>query len=429
MKHYKSFVGLALLAMAALSGCKSEEERVINMLPTTRSIELTDVQREFVNKNNDFSFNFFRSLSENELKGKSSVVSPLSATFVLGMLNDGAAGHTAHEIASVLGFGEGAAEDVNAFCRKLIEELPQVDPSVEVEIANLLIANSGKDVRLASQFRSDMEGSYHASVSANDFSNANFLGEINGWCSDHTHGMIPEILSEKDLKPEFVVMLLNAIYYKATWTNKFDLNDTHKENFTVPDGSVQELPLMHRKAWARYGQNDIYSTLYLPYGTGDRWSMMLLLPNEGKTTADIISNLDNASWEKNLEEMWEPEVDIKIPRFTTQTDTDLKETISRIGAPSMFDPEKAEFPKMCDNDFERVWVGLMKQKAIIEVNEEGTKASAVTVTAGAGESYVGHGDLIERPMKVDFHCNRPFVYLIREATSGTIFFIGTFQGN
>ncbi len=432
MRHFKSIVGLTVLTLAALSSCKSEEDtRVINMLPKTRSIDLTEAERDFVNKNNGFSFNFYRTLNEKEVRGKSNIVSPMSATFVLGMLNDGASGKTAEEITSVLGFGGGDAKAVNEFCRKLINEAPEVDPSVNLEIANMVIANSGKDVRLASGFSSDMKDYYDAAVTTKNFSNPGFLPEVNSWCSDHTRGMIPSILSPNELSPEDVIMLINAIYFKATWKDKFDANDTKNETFTAADGSTSQLPMMHRKAYAMYGQNDIYSTLYLPYGSGqiydvgERWSMMVLLPNEGKTIDDVVNNLDGDAWEQNLIDMWNPEVDIKIPRFATDTETDLIDPISRMGAPTMFDKTKAEFLKMVEARSGQVWVGLMKQRAAIEVNEEGTKTSAVTVAAVGDTANAGVG----RAEKVDFHCDRPFVYLIREASSGAIFFIGAFQGN
>ena len=119
---------------------------------------------------------------------------------------------------------------------------------------------------------------------------------------------------------------------------------------------------------------------------------------------------------------WEPPiVDIKIPRFSTAFETDLKKPLSALGAPSMFDPEKAQFPNISSN-FNDIYVSLMKQKAAIEVNEEGTKASAVTVA----EMWETAAPISS--MNIDFHCDRPFVYVIQEASSGTIFFLGTYRG-
>ena len=373
------------MTAAVLMGCKSNEpgegERVIDMLPKTRSIELTQSQKDFVNKNTDFSFNLFRAINQMPEGQKSNIISPISVTYVLGMLNDGAAGNTAKEITSVLGFGENNKQAVNEFCQKLIQEAPKTDPSVTLKIANTIISNDYRQVRLAPQYQSDMENYYEAEVASLDFSNkTNALNHINGWCNDHTEGMIPKILNENELTKEALLLLMNAIYFKATWTDKFD---------------------------------------------GDKWSMRVLLPKEGKTIDDVINSLNQESWQEFREMYtWEPAtVDIKIPRFSTAFETDLMKPLSALGAPSMFDSKKAQFPNISSN-FNDIYVSLMKQKAAIEVNEEGTKASAVTV-AVMGETAIGP---IGKDMNIDFHCNRPFVYVIQEASSGTIFFLGTYKG-
>ena len=179
------------MTAAVLMGCKSNEpgegERVIDMLPKTRSIELTQSQKDFVNKNTDFSFNLFRAINQMPEGQKSNIISPISVTYVLGMLNDGAAGNTAKEITSVLGFGENNKQAVNEFCQKLIQEAPKTDPSVTLKIANTIISNDYRQVRLAPQYQSDMENYYEAEVASLDFSNkTNALNHINGWCNDHT---------------------------------------------------------------------------------------------------------------------------------------------------------------------------------------------------------------------------------------------------
>ena len=163
----KKLTFVALTALAVM-GCNSsntigedeEKEIVIDMLPQTRAVELTQEQREYVAKNTDFSFNLFRTISQMPEGRKSSVVSPISVTYVLGMLNDGATGNTAKEITSVIGFGEDNAKAVNEFCKKLIEEAPKSDPSVTLEIANAIISNKSRNVELESAYQRDMKNYY-----------------------------------------------------------------------------------------------------------------------------------------------------------------------------------------------------------------------------------------------------------------------------
>ena len=182
--------------------------------------------------------------------------------------------------------------------------------------------------------------------------------------------------------------------------------------------------MMHRKARIMSAQNDVYTSIELPYGSGTRWSMTVMLPNDGKTIDDIIQSLNSDTWRQVQRSSRTVIADIKIPRFTTKFETDLVEPLKAMGAPSMFDGSVAEFPNISTNFKHELYVALMKQKAAIEVDEEGTKASAVTIAEVKDESA---GPSPE-PEKIDFHCNRPFVYVIQEYSSGVVFFVGTFRG-
>ena len=307
----------------------------------------------------------------------------------------------------------------------MIDEAPKTDPSVTLEIANTIISNEKRDVQLEEQYSQDMSQYYSAQLSSIDFSkSAEAVGKINAWCKDKTHGMIPEILKESELFPDALLVLMNAIYFKATWTEKFDSKDTRNETFTTASGQQQQLPMMHRKARIMSAQNDVYTTIELPYGSGTRWSMTVMLPNDGKTIDDIIQSLNSDTWRQVQRSSRTVIADIKIPRFTTKFETDLVQPLTAMGAPSMFDPEVAEFPHISTNYKHELYVALMKQKAAIEVDEEGTKASAVTIAEVKDESA---GPSPE-PKKIDFHCNRPFVYVIQEYSSGVVFFVGTFRG-
>lgn len=392
----------------------SSDSMVVDMLPKTRVIELTQEQRAFVEKNNDFSFNLYRAINE-DMEKKSNITSPLSVTYVLGMLNDGAEGNTSKEISQVLGFETNSKLAINEYCKSLIDQAPIADPSVILHIANIVAAD--KNVALRDSYQKDMQDYYSAEVASLDFSNRSSVDYLNNWCNEKSQGMIPEII--KNLSPEDLIVLMNAVYFKATWTEKFDKNDTHEESFTMADNTSINLPMMHRNAQVRYCSNDIYTGIWLPFGSGDKWSMKVLLPEEGKTVDDIIASLTNESW--NHQNWMYAITDIKMPRFTTKSDIILNKLIASLGAPSMFDPMKADFSLMTKNAYP-LFVSLLKQKSAIEVTEEGTKTSAVTVAL----MDMADAGIEDRGV---FHANRPFVYIIQEASSGAIFFIGTFQGD
>lgn len=388
------------------------DSMVIDMLPKTQYIELTQEQKALVAKSNDFSFNLYRAIHATDNQ-KSNITSPLSVAYVLGMLNDGANGNTAKEISQVLGFGA-TKQTINEYCKALIDQAPMADPSVILQIANIVAAN--QDVTLEKDFKNDMQNYYSAEVASLDFSKQSSVDYLNTWCKEKSGGMIPSIIDA--LSPENLLVLMNAVYFKATWTEKFDEKKTQEEVFTKADGSTIKLPMMHRKAQIRYCTNEVYTGIWLPFGSGDRWSMKVLLPEEGKTIDDIVKSLTGDSWENNY---WQHAiVDIKMPRFSTKSDIMLNDMVSKLGVPSIFDPQKADFSLISKNQ-KQFYVSQMKQKAAIEVNEEGTKTTAVTVAMMEGSNIING--------KGEFHANRPFMYVIQEWSSGAIFFIGTFQGN
>ena len=437
MKKNLFWLAAIVLSGAMLSCSSSEEEsidlgeakQVVNMISEAQPIQLTEAQRVFANDNNSFTLNFLKTVNDVDKNGKSFIYSPLSITYVLGMVNDAAVGETEKELEQTLGFHEGGIKAVNEYCKKLIDGLPKVDDKVTLDIANAIFVN--KDYTLKEQFQQDMQTYYDAKAEALDFSSPQTLGHINGWCKEKTNDMIPTILDEVD--PAMVSYLLNAIYFKADWASKFDQKNTKEETFTTEKGKTK-LPLMHQNVLIQYlnpTANGTYSAIEMPYGNG-LWKMIVMLPEEGKTTDDIISLLakNGLYYGGDCDNGFFPyEVDLKLPRFETSSDTDeldtkdgLKGLMQKLGIKLAFDSYFAQIPNMCDVP---VYINMMRQKAKIKVNEEGSEAAAVTV-AGMME-MTSIGEPVEYP-KATFHANRPFVYVIREASSGVILFVGKFTG-
>ena len=405
-----------LLLMLALTACKDDGE-VVYMLPEKKPIQLSAEQKQMRDNNNEFAWRLFQTMQEQ--KGEvSTVLSPISVTYMLGMLNAGAAGTTRDEITATLGFGSDPTA-VNEYCKKMIEGAPNVDPAATVKIANCINVNSAKGLSLLKQYVNDMKNYYSAQVEALDFTKSSTLEKINKWCSKNTAGMIPSILD--GLNPNAAMCLLNAIYFNADWTEKFDLNDTRNSSFTLPDGSIVTRELMHRKAIAQGCESELCSMLRIPFGSGG-YSMYVMLPAEGKTTTDLIRDMSQQELTDHLNaiDMTPHEVDIRMPRFEIVSDIDLIDVLEPMGIKSAF-TTSADFSNMSNTS---LFVSMMKQMAKIEVDEDGAKASAVTV-AMMGETSPGP----QHYEKAEFHANRPFLYFILEESTRSIFFIGTYCGN
>ena len=373
---------------------------------------------ETLNNNNDFACNLFRTIKQQKHGDRSIIVSPISVSYMLGMLGEGAEGETRQQITDVLGLG-GSVKEINKYFKKIMDETAHVDTTVTINIANCINLNSAMNIRLIPQYQAAMQNYYNAQVDAFDFSNNSNVDIINNWCKTQTHGMIPVILDQLD--PQEAMYLLNAVYFKASWTEKFDPKDTRSRYFTKQDGSIVEHKMMHLKIKAAYGNNDLCEMLSLPYGNG-AFSMNVLLPHKGKTIDDIIQSLSAQKLEQQrMHEMSTHNVDILLPRFTTESETYLEQVLSTMGMPLTFNPRAAQFTKMAKDH--ELWVSMMKQKARIEVNEKGTKAAAVTVVGMRTRSLSGGGS-----PRVEFHATRPFVYYIVDNSTGVIYFMGTYCG-
>ena len=406
MKKTATWAAIALM-MVVCSNCNGtddgENEPVI--CPVESSIQLTRGEQVMVSKSNDFAFNLFREVADNS---KSQVLSPISITYALGMLNNGAAGETQQQINSVLGFTD--TDAVNNFCRKMLTMAPDLDPQTKLMIANTIYMN--KDYQLKPAFVQKVHDYYNAELETRDFHDGKTMDVINQWASDHTEKMIEKILDNDTFDPDAVSYLLNAIYFKGEWSSRFEKEFTTDETFN----GGGKVPMMHQTSNFLYGENDYYKVLQMPYGNGS-YAMTVMLPYEGKTVGDILQQLTADSWQ-NLR-LVNTMTDVRLPRFETQQDTELISIMSKLGMPKAF-TRLAEFPDFCNIP---VFISLMKQSARIKVNEEGAEAAAVTAI---GITFTSIGP--ETPKYETFYATRPFLYIISELSTGAIFFIGNYAG-
>ena len=420
----KTFNNIALTAtvLLALSACSSTKKISDNKsndivsMTTEEEIDpefmvLSDAQYDLVKRNNNFALNLF-----SEMKGVgSNVVSPMSVTYLMAMLANGAEASTREEIMNAIGAKDFDIDEMNAFYAYLIRRAKTADKQTTLNIANYIALN--KEFKLKKKFASTIADSYQGAVESLDFTNPESTKRINGWCSEHTNNMIPTIIDQ--VEPSAVAYILNAIYFNGTWTDKFDKNNTKKEQFNGYTRDIMYVDMMHRNAKYYYTSNDVYSAVTLPYGSG-AYSMTVILPNEGKFITDLTKTLNAdtiASLRRNMEECL---VDLKLPRFTIEMKLPLKGIVAKLGAPSMFDATRADFSSFANGN---VYVSEMLQKAKIEVSEEGTKAAAVTMGMVKLTSMRP-----QEPRRVDFHCDRPFVYMIQDNYTGAILFMGQFTG-
>ena len=411
MKHFFPLISACCLSVGMLTSCSEDEPVTPNVKYNPGTIKLTTAQQAQVENSNEFAWKFFKEVSKGEQQDV--FVSPLSVTYALGMLANGAVGDTQKEILEGLEFRSGKVDDINSLCHQLMIESPKLDKSTKVSIANAVVANKNKP--LQPDFKNVVEKQYQALVTNQDFSSPATLSFINLWASELTHGMVPKLLDR--VHPDAVTYLLNALYFKGIWYRQFDKKRTQQESFTQADGKKLTVKMMHQKERFFAAENENYQTVVLPYGNGS-YEMVVLLPREGKDLSSLLQTMDAKKWKDNLKNTHSSEVDLKLPRFTSAYTRELNDVLKLLGMNTMFERGKADLTKMSKA---KAFVSMVLQKAKIEVDEEGSKAAAVT----AVETL----DAAAPPSRpIMFHANRPFMYAIVEHSTGTIFFMGTYQG-
>ena len=380
-----------------------------------KRIELDEAQRTYVEAGNDFAFRFLKQIDAGEPGNW--FVSPVSLQYLLGLVLDGAEGATADEICRTLGYPAGQSEAVDAYCRKMLSELPNLDKKTKLTLANAIFFNDKMTIKVP--YKKRVEKFYDAEVESLDFyQKRGTLRTINGWCNRQTNGLIPAVLD--DVSPDMFAYLLNALYFKGTWMYPFNKRYTQDRTFTLESGQKKEIPMMMKERKYGYGENDVFQRVVLPYGNGS-YSMIVLLPKKGHTVADVIASVNGENW-KDIHSRWGygTLINVWLPPFESKYHIQLNDILCDMGMPRSFGPA-AQFKPMSDD---ALWLSFVQQDAVIKVDEEGTEAAAITSAGMLGATAVP-----EPPRVIDFHCDHPFLYLITENSTGTILFAGKFTGN
>ncbi len=402
MKTFKSICSLLIGTVIFLTSC----EKLDPVKKEPNKIELTKKSAQIVEADRQFAFELFRevcALSEDE----NIMVSPLSVSYALGMTYNGAVGSTHDAFSEVLHFGDLSDTAVNESYRDLMSQLVKLDDRVKFSIANSIWYKLGYPV--LQEFIDINRSYFDAAVEELDFTDPGSVDIINGWIEEKTNGKIADMLDQ--IPPDAVMYLVNAIYFKATWMYEFDPKDTRKEVFHRADGSTYNTDFMQVEGTFNYTRNEDFTSVEMPYGDS-AFSMVVVLPAEGKSARELASEMDASKWDSWFQNSYPADVLIELPKFKYEFKSLLNDPLINRGLGIAFS-DGADFSRIVENG--GIKISRVIHQTFIDVNEEGTEAAAATIVEMI-ETSAGGPTL--------FRADKPFVYLIKENSTGAIVFMG-----
>lgn len=343
---------------------------------------------------------------ETALREGNLFLSPYSISTALAMVYAGARGETAEQMNNTLHFsGPRVTHPAFSNLRKQLNAAHK--GPIQLNIANSLWLQN--DYTFLPNYVRLTQTSYKGVIGTVDFKNGpnRARQQINNWIETQTNHKIQDLLHEGAVSPQTRLVLANAIYFEGDWAKQFKKWATRKTDFAIQPSKTVRVPMMRLKDDFNLAWTDDFQALELPYD-GDALSMIILLPTE----IDGLPALENKltpTFLRNLPFI-KQEVEVGLPRFKFAQKLELNETLAGMGMPLAFS-DQADFSGM--NGTKKLNIGTVVHQAFIEVNEKGTKAAAATAV---------HMNLYCAVST--FIADHPFLFLIRENSTGTILFLG-----
>lgn len=420
---------LTLIPVLFLTGCGSNSAFEFNIMdelfaefedPETPDTDIPadyekpilpeDMNQTYIN----FSIELFkRSLTE----GENSLISPTSVETAIVMALNGADGDTLTEMLTVLCPGA-TTEEINTFVQDLNTMLTY-STGAKFHIANSMWTNE-------SILGDCLNDTYANTLKENMSAEAHMLPfdekavkEINDWVEENTDGMIPTLIN--DIDPLTAMYLINAMTFEGEWEEAYEEYQIKEDRFFTNAAGEQEEARMLRETGKYYLENDD-ATGFIKYYDGRDYAFVAMLPKEAGAIEDFVNNMTAADYTTFYQSLTtEYDVITELPCFTYSYDTLMNDALAEMGMPTAFIEGEADFSPMVTDESVNLYINKVIHKTYIELDENGTKAAAVTAVEMQNETAV-----VEEPKEIkEVILDRPFVYAIVDTETGIPVFMGT----
>lgn len=390
-----------------LAGCSMDVQAADLMEGVTpNKITALDDLSSGRDKLGDFALKLFLASSQ---EGKNTLISPLSVLYALAMTANGANGQTREQIETTLDM---SVEELNLYLYSYLRSLP-IGEKYTLSLANSLWITDDTRLSVEKSFLQTNADYYGASMYKAPFDDTQTVKDINNWVKKETNGAIQSILDE--IPDEAIMYLINAIAFEAEWKNSYEKDQIKAGTFTSYDGSSQSVEMMYSTE-GKYIQ-DNNATGFIKYYSGGKYAFVALLPEEGLSVSEYVKALDGASLIAMLSNAQNTDVEIAIPKFTTEYETEMSDILINMGMQDAFDPDRADFTRLGHSTDGNIYINRVIHKTELEVGEKGTTAGAATVVEMVNKMSLPH-------VSEQVYLNRPFVYMLVDCENNIPFFIG-----
>jgi serpin B len=337
------------------------------------------------------------------------ICSPFSITDALAMTYAGARGPTRAQMAKVLHL-RADAEPHQGFAELRGAIGQRSGTGLDLHIADRLWVQDGLD--LVPSFTRILEASYGGRPGLVDFVRHPEAARhaMNDWTTGKTGGQVKELLTSKDVNPRTRMVLTNAISFEGKWEMPFNPIWTKPAPFHVPGGKPVEVPLMMQESRFHYAKLEVGEILEKTYA-GQRFAMLILLPREGQEELERLEQaLNLKALERWLVQLQPRSVLLSLPKFRGVGHFELSKVLQAMGMRSAFTSD-ADFSGITGR--ERLSLARVVHQAVVEVDEQGTKAYASTAASQEARS-----------LPILFRVDRPFLFLITDRSTGVLLFLG-----
>lgn len=393
-----------------LAGCGSSAQ-TIDLMDGVKTSEVpcdANLTGDTADAITDFSV---RLLNQSLNEDGNTLISPFSVLCALAMTSNGAKGETLAQMEEVFGL---SISDLNTYLHTYADQLPE-DEKYKLSIANSIWFKDDKSFTVEEDFLQTNADYYGAEMYKAPFDDST-LKDINNWVDDNTDGMIDEILSE--IPSEAYMYLINALAFDAEWMNVYDEYQVQKETFTQEDGTARNAELMYSTEYTYL--EDENAVGFVKYYADAKYAFAALLPNEGVSVADYTASLTGEKLHTILSNPLDATIDAAIPKFETEYDVKLNQTLLEMGMTDAFSAN-ADFTGIgtFDSTDNNLSISEVIHKTFISVDESGTKAGAATSVGVTKMSLTDPRDI------KTVHLDRPFVYMLIDCEANLPLFIGT----